>query len=475
MEDLEIITPYGLDKKKALKPYKKEDKSALLTELNLLQKINEELKDNPKLFDEIQQIFNKIKNIKYSLQRCENLKTLDDTELFEIKNFALASNELVERLKECSFMRFKESISPLMDVISLLDPENNGLPTFHIYEAYSRDLSEIRRKKLELEDRIMKEPESEKREELKEKRFELVSKEREEEFTIRKRLTKTLQQYTDLLWKNINEIGKLDFLIAKAKLALKYDAIKPNITNELKIHLRNFYNPYIKEMLKKRAKTFIPITLTVQKGVSVITGANMAGKTVTLKSFILNTLLAHLGFFVFAEEAQFPILDYIHFISDDMQSVSRGLSTFGAEIVSLNDLIQQRRDQECLVVMDEFARGTNPKEASYLIKAVLNYLNNLNFITIIATHYDGIIETDMTHYQVRGLKDVNFEKLKQKININHQSSIETIQDHMDYQLEQVPSENEVPKDALNIAILLGLDQEIINLAKKYYKKGEKNN
>lgn len=475
MEHVEIITPYGLDKKKALKPYKKEDKSALLTELNILQKIVEEIKDNPKLFDEIQQIFNKIKNIKYSLQRCENLKTLDDTELFEIKTFALASNKLVERLKEGSFMRFKESISPLMDVISLLDPENNGLPTFHIYEAYSRDLAEIRRKKLELEDRIMKEPESEKREELKEKRFELVSKEREEEFTIRKRLTKTLQQYTDLLWKNINEIGNLDFLIAKAKLALKYDAIKPNITNELKIHLRNFYNPYIKEMLKKRAKTFIPITLTVEKGVSVITGANMAGKTVTLKTFILNTLLAHLGFFVFAEEAQFPILDYIHFISDDMQSVSRGLSTFGAEIVSLNDLIQQRRDQECLVVMDEFARGTNPKEASYLIKAVLNYLNNLNFITIIATHYDGIIEKDMAHYQVKGLKDVNFEELKQKININHKSSIETIQDHMDYQLEQVPSENEVPKDALNIAILLGLDQEIINLAKKYYKKGEKNN
>ena len=475
LDHLNIVTPFGLAYKKKLKPYGKEEKQDLLSELDLIEALIEEIKDKPYVFDQIHQTLKKVKNIKYSLERCKGLNTLDDTEFFEIKNFAFASRDLSNILQKLPIEHIAKSISSLSEVISLLDPENKELPTFHIYGAYSADLAEIRRKKLELESQIIGERDDKKREKLKEKRLELVEKERRKELKIRNWLTKELSNHLDQLWKNVDAIGKLDFLIAKAKIATEYNAIKPNIIDGMSIHLKKLFNPYINEKLKKRGKEFIPITLPAKKGVSVITGANMAGKTVTLKSFILNTLLAQLGFFVFSEQAEIPLLDYIHFISDDMQSVSRGLSTFGAEIVSLNNLIQNRKNEDCLVVMDEFARGTNPKEASYLIKAVLNYLSKLNFITIIATHYDGIVEENMTHYQVRGLKDVNFEKLKHKINLNNKSSIEVIQDHMDYKLEKVPPESEVPKDALNIAILLGLDQNIIDLAKEYYKKNEKKN
>ena len=78
----------------------------------------------------------------------------------------------------------------------------------------------------------------------------------------------------------------------------------------------------------------------------------------------------------------------------------------------------------------------------------------------------------MTHYQVVGLKNVDFEALKYKINLNKRNSVQIIQENMEYRLEKVSKESTVPKDALNIAMLLGLDQEIIDIAKGFYKVGK---
>jgi len=79
----------------------------------------------------------------------------------------------------------------------------------------------------------------------------------------------------------------------------------------------------------------------------------------------------------------------------------------------------------------------------------------------------------MIHYQVTGLKHADFEEIKRKINLKKSNSIEIIQEYMDYNLEKITSNHEVPKDALNISVLLGLDEDIINLAKSYYEEEEK--
>ena len=196
----------------------------------------------------------------------------------------------------------------------------------------------------------------------------------------------------------------------------------------------------------------------------------MGGKSVALKTIVLNLFLGQMGFFVFAKEASYPILDFIHFVSDDMQSISKGLSTFGAEIIKLKEVVECVKRGDGFVALDEFARGTNPKEGFFLVKSLANYLQKFNTASIISTHYDGVVEESMVHYQVVGLKNIDFNKLKYKIDLNKTHSVEIIQEHMEYKLERVSRENKVPKDALNIAMLLGLESDIVEIAKTYYQE-----
>lgn len=120
---------------------------------------------------------------------------------------------------------------------------------------------------------------------------------------------------------------------------------------------------------------------------------------------------------------------------------------------------------------DEFARGTNPKEGQKFVRALAKYLNDKTSISIITTHFDSVVERNMKHYQVVGLKNIDFESLKNKLKVNN--SLELIQDNMDFTLEE-SVETEVPKDALNIAKLIGLDDDISEVIYREYEWEENN-
>ncbi|MDK2562009.1 hypothetical protein QOZ84_00495 [Romboutsia sedimentorum] len=127
--------------------------------------------------------------------------------------------------------------------------------------------------------------------------------------------------------------------------------------------------------------------------------------------------------------------------------------------------------QDGFIALDEFARGTNPIEGKLLLKAVCTYLKKFNSISLISTHYDEILLEDVDYYQVVGLKNINFNNLKMQIDLkNSQStskkSIDILQENMGYILEKVNKETKVPKDAINICKLLGVDNEIIEIADK---------
>ena len=173
-----------------------------------------------------------------------------------------------------------------------------------------------------------------------------------------------------------------------------------------------------------------------------------------------------MGFFIFAKYANIPLLDFIFFVSDDMQDISKGLSTFGAEIIKLKEINSYVKNGTGLIVFDEFARGTNPKEGQKFVRALAKYLNEKSSISIITTHFDSVVENNMKHYQVVGLKNLDFENLKNRLKANN--SLELIQDNMDFTLEE-SIETEVPKDALNIAKLIGLDDEISEMIYREYE------
>ncbi len=429
------------------------------------------LKRNKDVYDNIQYEFCKVKNIKNTIVRLENKNILDELELFEIKNFAINVNKIMQYYLKLNINVDYINFNSLGKVVKLLDPDDLKLTTFQIYESYSKQLLRIRQNKLNVEKEIFSSTDIENIENLKKKRLEIVIQEDEEVLKIRKALTEELYNYLIDVKENIKNIGKLDLLIAKADLAIKYNAIKPSINEENKIYFKELVNPNIQRILDSQGKQYIPISIEIDNKITIISGANMGGKSVSMKTIALNLYLFQCGFFVFAKEANLCILDFIYLVSDDMQDINKGLSTFGAEIIKLKEITKLIKIRDGFIALDEFARGTNPIEGRLLLKSICEYFKHYNSISLISTHLDDINISDVDYYQVIGLKNVNFEGLKRQIDLRigkdkSSNGVKILQEYMDYRMEKVSKETKVPKDAINICKLLGLDNEIINIANK---------
>lgn len=431
-------------------------------------------KKNKAVYENIQYEFCKVKNIKNTIVRLENKNILDEIELFEIKNFAINVNKIMEYYSKLNLNVDYINFKSLGKVVKLLDPDNLKLTTFRIYEAYSKQLLLIRQNKLNVEKEIFSSTDIENIEKLKKKRLEIVIQEDKEVLKIRKALTEELYNYLIDVKENATNIGKLDLLIAKADLAIKYNAIKPSINEENKIYFKDLVNPNLQRILDLQGKQYIPISIELDKKITIISGANMGGKSVSMKTIALNLYLFQCGFFIFAKEANLCILDFIYLVSDDMQDINKGLSTFGAEIIKLKEITKLIKLRDGFIALDEFARGTNPIEGRLLLKSICEYFKQYNSISLISTHLDDINISDVDYYQVIGLRNVNFEGLKRQINLKigtdkSSNGVKILQEYMDYRMEKVSKETKVPKDAINICKLLGLDNEIINIANKLSK------
>ena len=469
IDELNTMTPYGTEIKKNIRPFKRSELEKLKEEFKSIEIVMKDILSDKEVLNPIEASFCRTKDIRNSVKRCTNRFILDEVELFEIKYFALMLDELVTSYEKSNIDIPKVEFHRLDDILELLDPENTKMPTFHIYDTYSEKLADIRLKKRKIEEVIYKESDDDKRKELLDQRLQIVMEEEEEELEVRKKLSEGISKACEKLLINGESIGRLDFLMAKSRLAIHHEAVKPNLTLENKIVLKDGVNPQVKDILRKRNREFTPVSIDLESGTTLITGANMGGKSVSLKTIVLNLFLVQMGFYVFAKEATMPVVDFIYYISDDMQSISKGLSTFGAEIIKLREVVECMKREVGFAALDEFARGTNPREGLKLVKGVCKYFNKFDSVSLISTHYDGVVEDDMTHYQAIGLKNVDFKNLKYKIDLNKTKSIGIIQEHMDYRLEKVSNLDVVPKDALNISILLGLEPEIINIIKESYE------
>lgn len=119
-----------------------------------------------------------------------------------------------------------------------------------------------------------------------------------------------------------------------------------------------------------------------------------------------------------------------------------------------------------MILIDELARGTNPEEGYAISKAIVSYLKNKNSITLLTTHYDNVANLEgVSHLQVVGLSKVDIMDLAKEINV--EEKMEIINKYMDYRLRPVEKHTLVPKDALNIARIMGLEEQILKLAEEY--------
>jgi DNA mismatch repair ATPase MutS len=170
--------------------------------------------------------------------------------------------------------------------------------------------------------------------------------------------------------------------------------------------------------------------------------------------------MAQYGLLVPADYMETGLYDLILISAGDEQSVDLGLSTFGAELKSIKEAIEKSVNKG-LILVDELARGTNPHEGYAISSAIIDYLMNKPSITIITTHYDGLAKKEIKHLQVKGLRNIEFDKIKDP---------DTIARYMDYTLIEIEDNSSVPRDAINISRLMGIPEEIIQKAEQILKK-----
>jgi len=463
INNLTTISPYGNQKKRDIAPI--EDSKTLKEIFDHLGFFIKRCQNNKKEIQKIELLLMKLKNISNIVLNLQKGKILDEVELFELK----INTMIFMEIKSISNNIFSKGfhLVDLSSIIDVLDPGAKKIPTFHIYNEYSEKLKDIRNKKSKIEKLIFSTSDNELQIKLKEERREIVVLENCEESKVKIDISKKLISYTDDILIDINKIKNIDFTLAKAKLAIKYGANRPTIGEH--IEFIGMFNPEILETLKVKNQEFQKLDILLKNGNTILTGANMGGKSVILKTLTLNLILAQMGFYVFSDHATIPILNFIQFLSDDIQDVSKGLSSFGAEIMKLREITGCLTTYDKgFIALDEFARGTNPSEGKKFVKGLSNYMKDFDSFSIMATHYDGVVDDLTPHYQVVGLKNIDFDNLKRKIDLNNQNSISLIQKHMDYSIEKIHSNFEVPKDALNVATLIGIDENLKNIIKKLY-------
>ena len=456
-------TPFGAELVKSIRPFRKDERDILETELSNLNKLSSNYEEVKSDINAIRRIFMQMKDVRGSIKFGRD-NTLSDIELFEIKILLMQLEKLkpvVERvadeLRLCGF--FMEPVSIAVDI---LDPDKRRIPTFSIYDEYSDTLKEIRKKKRDTELRMQSDEAL--FEELKDERLDITAKEEKEERRIREELSIKLRPYFDTVINNINTVARLDLLIEKHRVSKLYPSCLPQITKDTLI-LKDTINPYICDILESKRLKFTPVSIEMGLGTTVLTGANMGGKSVTLKTVALNTYLALCGFFVYAVSASIPAFDEIIMISEESQSVAKGLSSFGAQIVELKNLLNEIENKFVFAILDEFARGTNPKEGESLVRGLVSLLNTKKTVSLLVTHFDHVAELSKSHYQVKGLQGVSEDKISSALltKSDDDAKITAISGFMNYGIFKVDKDAKPPKEALMICRLLGLQNELLDI------------
>lgn len=463
---LGIESPYGKKALEALKPYKPEETELLRSAINELSFVVKTIDNKKDLINSLKRDFMELRNVSGSVLNLKNGQTLGETELFEIKNFAIIASDMAEVANNIGLLSSSIELTSLKNLVKLLNPDSIVTRSFHIHERWSDKLKAIREEKSKLEKQILQSIDENEKKALRLQRAEIVNEEKDEELVVRKKLSDSLRVWVEDLDLAMVNLGKFELLIGKAELAISYKASVPTIyerDNFDDILIERAVHPEIAELLQKEGKSFTPISLNVQKGVTLLTGANMGGKSVALRSIALNAALVCLGFFPFADKMAMKIPDFIEVIAGDGEDIKAGLSSFGADIKELNLLLEKLENSKGLVICDEFGRSTNPYEGSRFVRTLCEILQNSDSYGIIATHYDGIQVTGANSYRVAGLK----KDFKSEL-VTLKELPKDLSDFMDYSLIKTENKSEVPQEALSIASLLGLPQTFIEKLKKYY-------
>ena len=215
---------------------------------------------------------------------------------------------------------------------------------------------------------------------------ELYAKEQEEIQVILARLSEETAQYIEEIRTDYRILTDLDFIFARGALALSMNASRPLLNTDGRIHIREGRHPLLDP------KKVVPITVSLGDDFSllIITGPNTGGKTVSLKTVGLFTLMGQSGLHIPARDrSELAVFKQVYADIGDEQSIEQSLSTFSSHMTNIVSFLHDV-DENSLVLFDELGAGTDPTEGAALAIAILSYLHGRGIRTMATTHYSEL-------------------------------------------------------------------------------------
>ena len=228
---------------------------------------------------------------------------------------------------------------------------------------------------------------------------ELDNQIKELRFSEQREIVRILLEFTEFLRPYIPDLldaakflGEIDFIMAKAQIALDFIAGMPVISDNGEMNLRKARHPLLERALKKEKKEIVPLTatLTPQKHILLISGPNAGGKSVCLKTVGLLQYMFQWGMLIpTSETSEMLIFDRIMVDIGDDQSIDNDLSTYSSFLGNMKEMIA-KADDKTLVLIDEFGSGTEPAAGGAIAEAILNELDKRGTYGVITTHYTNL-------------------------------------------------------------------------------------
>ena len=228
---------------------------------------------------------------------------------------------------------------------------------------------------------------------------ELDNQIKELKFSEQREILRILLEFSEFLRPYIPDLldaarylGEIDFLMAKAQVALDFIAGMPVISENGEMNLRKARHPLLERTLRKERKEIVPLTatLTPQKHILLISGPNAGGKSVCLKTVGLLQYMFQWGMLIPTSEAsEMLVFNRIMVDIGDDQSIDNDLSTYSSFLVNMKDMLA-KADSRTLVLIDEFGSGTEPAAGGAIAEAILCELDKRGAYGVITTHYTNL-------------------------------------------------------------------------------------